>query len=369
MKNLNILEKILDFFPLENLNAISSTNNFMKQNYFNRLYFEEYPVKFASFSQEKTISPALTYDLYDNNDKFTLFKTEFNHFILIFAEASINLKILDLHGQTSQILNAHDFEIISIQHYYYSSLRTDYILSLDSESGIKLWDFTNKMKSVFYVRMGEKSFFRVCTCFYEDFILNKLFILSANSKYLMIWNLSGNIEKKYNSNYGVFHITTFSKYEKDGNTQNRIKNNYILTAYKSGVIIYYFNLSKDKFYSLQCLSIRSGATCCHIDDANRVYASTETGEIHIFDLSSGSRLRFVKTPSLSIYSFSIWNSHSLIFPSTDKRLLLFDYNSTNFRTVANYQNGGIICIKIIGHFKKGIYMVTLDREGNLILWS
>ena len=328
----------------------------------------------------------ITSNNYSNgfNDIFEIFSSIENKEVYL-ASPNKNEYILNIISvKTCNLftsLKGHNNYINKVKYFVNNKNNNEYLISLDKDNVIIIWDITNKYLNIYKIdyRISKGNISDVLLCFNIIDSKNKInnyIIFSYNCKiYTNVYSLDNKYKIKniQNTNeYNTYYlIHWFNK--KDNN-------NYIVELSDGNIYIYniidntlYFNFNLGEFdYSKN--------NCGFIYNKNNtdyLIVSSPCGNINVWDLenkciySNISLYNEFDTKKLYLSYILQWsNKYIIACEYYYKGFKIIDIDNFKIITYINgIHSGGILCAKKFYHPIYGESLLSLGQDNNIILWN
>ena len=280
------------------------------------------------------------------------------------------IRILDYKSIAS--LKWHKNLILSVRHFFHSKNNFDYLLSIDENLKICVWDLTNNFKLKFIIEINYSQNISDALIIIEDNNINEYILTSTyginNDNYSKLYSFNNN--GKFDKNIELTNLNKTNYLIKWYN----IKDNndlYIIELCYKKIYIYKFDDFNVNFTLKQILHESNNCNGCLIKKNNTDYLWTTSynGYINIFDLDNKQYISNIYNGynRYCYSSFIKWNENYLII-AINHNIKIIDINTKKIINIININNNNDIFSKKILHPYYGESLLTIESNSAIKLW-
>ena len=316
------------------------------------------------------------YDDYFINDSFEVYYSfqNFNEIMIVSPNKDNEIRIMRLKDKKIiKILKDHSASVCHVRHFFNPKTKIDYLLSIDDEKIINIWDLSNNYNLKQTLKLNYKNIYSAIMVFekendfivtstynndnlYEDF--TKIFFFengrfvrniphtNINQTYYLLEWVNPNNNQSYVIDFclGKILINKLKEEEKYGELKANVLFEVGLTYYRGCVI----GEKKEKLCAL-----------------------CEGGYIHIWNLIELNLIHTIKIKNGILNNLLKWsNRYIIVSDKKNKSYYVIDLQIQKVVTSSNKHNQYFIkSFKKIIHPKYGECLITCNHAHYIQLWS
>ena len=332
-----------------------------------------------NFKFEKFLKPMEEYK--DGfNDRFDAFKYNKDNIEYIISPGLNTYLIYIIRISDSQLfksLKGHK-ECISVLNYFKNEKNNneEYILSVDIEGILIIWDINNNFKIKHKINTKE---YVIYSC---------IILFNVNNKENYFITSNSYVSRNENSSFSKIYSLANGKHLKNLKNTNNNNTYYILPWYDKKKDIYYLiecclgkitiiNILQNKIYhEFPSINNQEAYTCGFIynkNEKNYLCSSSMHGEFKFWDLDNKKlEKRMICGKDYNLMTMIQWSEKYIIFSDNNinKSFKILDMDELKLiSNIGGKHKTPIRCIKKINHSIFGNCIITSGADKSIIIWN
>ena len=316
------------------------------------------------------------YDDYFISDSFEIYYSyhNYNDIMLVSPNKQYEIRIISLKTKKLiRVLRGHSAPIGIVRHFFDQKNKIDYLISVDDNKVLQVWDLSNNFKIKQTLNLMYKSIYSAIMIFdsLNDYIITSTF----NNQ-----NLAEDFTKIFNLEDGKFLRNIGSKLPSKSHYLLPWKNPednlwYVIDFCVGKILIYPIN-GDDKLFELKAggdfesqLTYYSGITMGK--DFTNLCAVSEGGYIHIWNLLNKNLIYTKRINKGNLNTLLKWSDRYIIV-SDKKNCSFYVIDIIDDRIITKISkdvNDFIKCFKKVKHPTLGECLITCNHAHLIQLWA
>ena len=316
------------------------------------------------------------YDDYFISDSFEVYYAyhNYNEIMLVSPNKQYEIRIISLKTKKLiRVLRGHSAPICIVRHFFDQKNKIDYLISVDDNKVLQVWDLSNNFKIKQTLNLMYKNIYSALMIFdsLNDYIITSTF----NNQ-----NLAEDFTKIFNLEDGKFLRNIGSKLPSKSHYLLSWKNPednlwYVIDFCVGEILIYPIN-GEDKLIILKSkVNFETGLTyyygCIMGKDFTNLCAISEGGYIHIWNLLDKNLIYTKRINNSDLNSLLKWSDRYIIV--SDKKNCAFyiiDIIQNRILTkITKDVKDFIKCFKKVKHPSLGECLITCNHAHLIQLWA